>query len=52
METSNIEVDLLSNIAARRCTVLASIAMQNIKEIHHSTSEINEKTLNFGYLIP
>ena len=46
-ETSNLEVDPLSNIAARRCTVLASITMQNIKEIHCSISEINVKTLKF-----
>ena len=32
--TSNLEVDPLSNTAARPCTVLASIVMQNIKEIH------------------
>ena len=51
-KTSNLEVDLLSNTAGRRCTVLASIAMQIKKEIHCSISEINEKTLKFGYLIP
>ena len=44
-------MDPPSNTAARRCTVLASIAMQNMKEIHCSNSEINEKTLKFGYLI-
>ena len=47
-ETSNLEVDPLSNTAARRCTVLVSMAMQNIKEIHSK----NGKTLKFGYLIP
>ena len=51
-ETSNLEVDPLSNTAARRCTVFASTAMQNIKEIHFSISEKNTKTLKFGYLIP
>ena len=50
--TSNLEVDPLSNTAAKRCTVLASIAMQNIKEINCSISKINEKTLKVGYLIP
>ena len=48
----NLEVDPLSNTGARCCTVLASIAMENIKEIHSSISEINKKTLKFGYLIP
>ena len=48
MPTSNLEVDTLSNTAARRCIVLASIAMQNIKEIQCSISEKNEQTLNFG----
>ena len=33
---SNLKVNPLSNSAARCCTVLASIAMQNIKEIHCS----------------
>ena len=39
---------------AKRSTVLASIAMQNIKEIHCSISQINEKTFKVGYtlLIP
>ena len=49
---SNLEVDLLSNTAARCCSVLASIVMQNIKEIHCGISEMNEKKLNFGYVIP
>ena len=49
--TSNLEVALLSNAAARRCTVLASFAMQNIKEIHCSISEIDEKTLKFNPLL-
>ena len=39
-------MDPLSKTAARRCIVLASIAMENIKEIHCSISEINEKTPN------
>ena len=51
-ETSNLEVDPLSNTAARCYTVLASIAMKNIREIHCSISEINEKTLKIGYLMP
>ena len=51
-KTSYLEVDPLSDTAARRCTVLASIAMQNIKEINCSIPEINGKTLKFGYLIP
>ena len=50
--TSNLEVDQHSNTVARRCTELASIAMRNFKEIHCSISEINEKTLEIGYLIP
>ena len=45
-------MDPLSNTAARRYTVLASIAMKNMIEIHRSISEINEKTLKFGHLIP
>ena len=50
--TCNLEVDPISNTAARPSTALASIAMQNIKEIDCSISEINEKTLKFGYVIP
>ena len=50
-KTSNLEVDPLSNTAARRYAVLASI--KNIIEIHCSISEINEKLdKKFGYLIP
>ena len=43
------QVDPLSNTAVRRYTVLASIAMKNIIEIHCSISEISEKILKFGY---
>ena len=50
--TCNLEVDPISNTAARPSTALASIAMQNIREIHCSISEKNAKTLKFGYLIP
>ena len=48
----NLEVDPLSNRGARSFTVLASMVMQNIKEIHCSIFEINENTLKFGYSIP
>ena len=49
--TCNLEVDPISNTAARPSTALASIAMQNIREIHSSISEMNGKTLKIGYLI-
>ena len=48
----NLEVDPLSNRGARSFTVLASMVMQNIKEIHCSIFEINENTLKLGYSIP
>jgi hypothetical protein len=43
-KTSNLEVELLSNTAARPYTVLAPIAMKNIKKNYCSIFEIKKET--------